>query len=277
MPIHKAGLVAAAVVALSFAASGGNSPVEQISVPLSSPDRPGILIVNHDRGAVTVTGYDGAVVVVKAALSGPADFGAPDEKTAGMKRITAGEIRLSAVENDNAVTVTSNSAAKTIDLDILVPRRFNLKLSVKDNGAIRVDGVAGDVEINNLNGPVQLDRLSGSALVNTVDGDLVCRFDRISPDLPLSLTSVYGKIDVTFPLNADLTVKMKTDKGSIFSDFDIAVGQRKSLSEPAEKAGGRRVLLEDWTSGKIGRGGTNVLLKTYEGNIYIRKGRAGRP
>jgi hypothetical protein len=277
MPIRKTGLIAAAVVALSFAAAGQNPSIEQITVPLSSPDRPGTLIINHDRGAVTVTGYDGAVVVIKAASSGPADSGAPDASVRGMKRIAAGEIRLSALENDNAVTVISDSASKTIDLDILVPRRFNLKISVKDNGSIRVDRVAGDMEINNLNGPVQMDRLSGSALVNTVDGDVVCRFDRISPGLPLAFTSVYGNIDVTFPPDADLTVRMKTDQGSIFSDFDVAVEQRKSRSEPAEKTGGRRISLEDWTSGKIGRGGTDVLLKSYEGNIYIRKGRAGRP
>ncbi|MHB8054890.1 MAG: DUF4097 family beta strand repeat-containing protein [Candidatus Aminicenantales bacterium] len=277
MPAQKAGLIAAAVLALSFGASGRNLPIEQITVPLSSPGRPGILIVNHDRGAVTVTGYDGAVVVVKAAPSGPDDSGAPDERANGMKKIAAGKIRLSALENDNAVTVISDSASKTIDLDILVPRRFDLKISVRDNGAVRIDGVAGEMEINNLNGPVQLDRLSGSAIVNTVDGDLTCRFDRISPGLPLAFTSIYGKIDVTFPPDADLTVKMKTDQGSIFSDFDIVMDQRKSVSEPADKKGGLRVSLEDWTTGKIGRGGTDVLLKSYEGNIYIRKGRAGRP
>jgi hypothetical protein len=269
MPVHKAGIIVTAFVALSMAASGQNPSLEQITVPLSSPDRPGI---------VTVTGYDGDVVIVKAASPEPADSGVPDKPEArGMKRITAGKIRLSALENDNTVTVISNSASKTIDLDILVPRRFNLKLSLKDNGAIRVDGVVGDMEINNLNGPVQLDHLAGSALVNTVDGDLTCRFDRISPGRPLAFTSVYGKIDVTFPPDADLTIKMKTDQGSIFSDFDVAVDQRKSLSEPAESTGGRRVSLEDWTSGKIGRGGTDVFLKSFEGNIYIRKSKTGRP
>jgi len=173
--------------------------------------------------------------------------------------------------------VTSNSASKTIDLEIMVPRRFNLKLSVKDNGRIEVVGVAGEMEINNVNGNVRLDRLTGSALVNTVDGDIIGSFDRIPPGLPLAFTSVYGKIDIAFPPDADLTLKMKTDQGTIFSDFDLALEQRKSVSEPAEKAGGRRISLEEWTTGKIGRGGTDVLLKSYEGNITIRKSKAGRP
>jgi len=277
MAVGKAGLVAAAVAVLSLAAAGANAPLDQLIVPLSSPGRLGMLIVNHGRGSISVSGYDGETVVIRAALSVPAEPGGEDAWARGMKRISAGETRLSTEESGNTVTVFSNSSAKTIDLEILVPRHFNLKLSVKDNGAIRVSGVAGDMEINNLNGPVELDRLAGSALVNTVDGNLVCRFERVVPGLPLSFTSVYGKIDVTFPAGADLTVRMKTDQGAIFSDFDIATEDRKSLSEPSEKAGGRRITLEDWTTGKIGRGGTDVLLKSFEGNIYIRKGQAGRP
>lgn len=278
MVMRKSSFFPAAAAAVLFAAAAfGQVPAaEQLTVPLSLSGQPGTLIVNHGRGSVSVTGYEGSVVIVKAAAAGPAGNG-PDPSALGMKWIEAGEIRLSASEDHNVVTVISNSSSKTIDLRILVPRRFNLKLSVKDNGRIEVDGVTGEMEINNINGPVLLDRLSGSALVNTVDGDIVGRFDRVTPGLPLAFTSVYGKIDVAFPPDADLTVRMKTDRGSIFSDFDIAVDQRKSLSEPVEKSGGRRVSLEEWSTGKIGKGGTDVLLKSYEGNIYIRKARAGRP
>jgi hypothetical protein len=277
MQMRKRSFFTAAFAALFAVAAFGQAPSsEQITVPLSAPAQPGTLIVNHGRGNIAVFGYEGAVVIIKAAPAEPSGRG-PDRNAPGMKWIAAGEIRMSASEDRNVVTVVSNSADKTIDLRILVPRKFNLKLSVKDNGGIEVDGVTGEMEINNINGPVRLDHLAGSALVNTVDGDIFGRFDRLAPGLPLAFTSVYGKIDVAFPPDADLTVKMKTDRGSIFSDFDIAVDQRKSLSEPTEKPGGRRISLEEWSSGKIGKGGTDVLLKSYEGNIYIRKSRAGRP
>lgn len=268
-------LLAATAVLLAGAVFGQNPSFEQLTVPLSHPGQPGTLIVHQWRGSVTVTGYDGAAVVIKAAPAGPvagADAGAK-----GLKWISAGEARLSASEDNNTVTITSNAISKTIDLQILVPRRFDLKASVKDNGRIEVDGISGELELNNPNGLVRFDHVSGSAIVNTVDGDIIGRFDRVIPGLPLAFASVYGKIDVAFPPDADLTVKMKTDQGSIFSDFDIAVDQRKSVSEPGEKPGGRRVSLEEWTSGKINKGGTDVLLKSFEGNIYIRKARSGRP
>jgi hypothetical protein len=260
---------------LASAAGGWSHPPEQITVPLSQPEQVGRLVCNHGLGSVSVIGYDGTAVVVSATPAEPAAD--RDGSAEGLTWVAAGEIRLSATESANTVTVTTNSEAKTIDLRILVPRKFNLKIGVKDNGRVEVDGVEGEMEINNANGPVRLDRVSGSALVSTVDGDIVCRFDGISPGRPLAFTSVYGKIDVAFPPNADLTVRMKTDQGSIFSDFAIAVDPRKSLEEPADKAGVRRILLEEWTSGKIGRGGNEVLLKSFEGNIYIRKSKAGRP
>jgi len=275
MPKKRTVLLAAAAVLLAGAAFGQNPSFDQITVPLSNPGQPGTLIVKNHRGDITVTGYDGAVVVIKAAPAGPAE--GANRGAQGLKWIPDGETRLSAAEDNNAVTVTSNSASKTINLQILVPRRFDLKLSVKDNGRIEVDNVAGEMELNNPNGPVRFDHVSGSAIVNTVDGDITGRFVLVTPGLPLAFSSVYGKIDISFPPDADLTVKMKTDEGSIFSDFDIAVEKRKSISEPGEKPGGRRVSLEEWTSGKINKGGTDVLLKSYEGNIYIRKARSGRP
>lgn len=276
MSMRTAFITAAAVALLAPAVSGRNSPAEQITVPLSAPGQPGTLIVNHGRGSVSVSGYDGPAVIVMASPAGPAG-GDAERDARGLTWLAAGETRLSATESGNTVTATTNSATRTIDLRVLVPRRFNLKLSVKDNGRVEVDGVEGEMEINNSNGDVRLDRVSGSAMVHTVDGDVVCRFDRVAPGLPLAFTSVYGKIDVAFPADADLTVRMKTDQGSIYSDFDVAVEPRKSRSEPAEKAGGRRVSLEDWTTGRIGRGGTDVRLQSFEGNIYIRKSRPGRP
>jgi DUF4097 and DUF4098 domain-containing protein YvlB len=127
------------------------------------------------------------------------------------------------------------------------------------------------VEVNNPYGRVEFDRLTGSANVNTVDGDISVRFLGVDTGVPLAFTSVHGKIDVSFPPDVDLTVRVKSDEAMVYSDFDIAVEKRKSRTDPAGKAGGTRIALEEWTTGRIGRGGTDVLLKSFDGNIYIRK------
>jgi hypothetical protein len=64
---------------------------------------------------------------------------------------------------------------------------------------------------------------------------------------------------------------VKSDEAMVYSDFDIAMEKRKSRADSAGKAGGTRIALEEWTTGRIGRGGTDVLLKSFDGNIYIRK------
>jgi hypothetical protein len=64
---------------------------------------------------------------------------------------------------------------------------------------------------------------------------------------------------------------VKSDEAMVWSDFDIAMEKRESRADAAGKAGGTRIALEEWTTGRIGRGGTDVLLKSFDGNIYIRK------
>lgn len=260
------------VVALTGLAWSQENQPEQIVVPLTHPDKPGRLILEGHQGSISIRGYEGNVVIVKAFLRRSGGLASPADRDAeGLKMVAATAIQLDAQEVDNVITVNTHSRSKSIDLDILVPSRFALKLGVLDDGDIMVDGLTGDVEVDNPYGRVRLDRLTGSANVNTVDGDIMASFLSVDRGVPLAFTSVHGKVDVAFPPGVDLTVRVKSDEGTVYSDFDIAVAKRKSRAEPAGKAGGRKIILEEWTTGRIGRGGTDLLLQSYDGNIYIRK------
>jgi len=264
-------LLGVVAVALAGLATAQESQPEQIVVPLTRPDEPGRLIVERHQGSISVKGYEGNVVLVKAFLRRPTRTAPSDPDIEGLKPVSAAAIQLDAQEIDNVVTVNAHSRNKSIDLDISVPARFALKLGVLDDGDVIVDGLRGDVEVNNPYGRVRLDRLTGSANVNTVDGDITARFLGVAAGVPLAFSSVHGKIDVAFPPDADLTVRVKSDEAMVYSDFDIAVEKRKSRTDPAGKTGRTRIALEEWTTGRIGRGGTDVLLKSFDGNIYIRK------
>jgi hypothetical protein len=270
-------LIGVVVLALAGASLGRGNQDEQITVPLSRPDKPGKLVLERHQGSVSVKGYEGAGILIKASVRPSSRASAAETGAEGMKPIHAAAIQLDAQEADNVVTVDAHSQTKSIDLDIFVPFRFSVKLGVRDDGDVVVEGLTGDAEIDNPNGHVRLDRLTGSANVNTVDGDVVVKFLGIEAGIPIALTTVHGKIDVTFPSDADLTVRMKSDEGMVYSDFDIAVEKRKIRTEPAAKTGGIRVVLDEWTTGRIGRGGTDVLLKSFDGNIYIRHNLFPRP
>jgi hypothetical protein len=260
------------VLVLATSAFAEERRAEQIIVPLTNPDLTGTLVLERHRGAVSVKGYEGKVVLVKAFPRRP-----PDLQSEGMKPISAAAIQLEAQEAGNTITVDAHTRSRSVDLEIFVPFRFSVKLSILDDGDVVVEGLTGEVEVDNRYGRVRLTRLAGSANVNSVDGDVFAQFDKITPGLPMAFTTVHGKVDVTFPPDADLTVRMKSDEGMVYSDFDIAVEARKSRTEPAETTGATKVALEEWTTGRIGRGGTVVLLKSIDGNIYIRKAKALPP
>jgi hypothetical protein len=264
-------LLGVAAIALAGLATAQESRPEQIVVPLTRPDEAGRLIVERHQGSISVRGYEGNVVLIKALLRRSTGSAPSDPAAEGLKPVSAAAIQLDAQEVDNVVTVNAHSRNKSIDLDISVPVRFVLKLGVLDDGDVFVGGLTGDVEVDNPYGRVRLERLTGSANVNTVDGDITARFLGVAAGVPLAFSSVHGKIDVSFPADADLTVRVKSDEAMVYSDFDIAVEKRKSRTDPAGKTGGTRIALEEWTTGRIGRGGTDVLLKSFDGNIYIRK------
>ncbi len=237
---------------------------EQISVPLSIAGKPGLVSVSHYKGSINVTGYNGQSIVVNASYREPVNNN-------GMKLISGSALKLSATEKDNVVFISVNSYRKTIDLDIRVPRNFSLKLSTEDNGEIFVRDINGVFEINNNNGNVKLLNVSGSSIVSTIDGDIFADYVKTDPDLPMVFSTIEGNIDLHFPVDADICLKMRTEYGEIYSDFVINVDKRKTNIRKHKNSGSTKITLDQWTYGKINKGGPEYLIKSLNGSIYIKK------
>ncbi|MCP4724539.1 MAG: DUF4097 domain-containing protein [bacterium] len=226
---------------------------KEIEILLSEPDRPGILNVDHVKGSINVSAYDGALVIVTASFR-QKDIQNPKE------------IQIEAQENNNTVTVTTNIHSSTIDLDILVPRNFSLKLRTYHNGIITVKNVTGEMEISNINGDIILREVSGSALLNTIDGNITAVFNEVLPDLPMAFTTIYGNVDITFPQDINATVKMKSEYGETSCDFAMRIEKKRS----SRNTGSARYV-EEWIYGNINEGGAEILIKSFDGNISIKK------
>ena len=247
------------------------SEKEQITIPLSDPHARGILIVKHQKGSINIQGYDGAVVVIDAIKRYETNENI-EIKDEGLKKIPTNNFKITATEEDNQVLVRTNSFDKTVDLDIQVPYSFDLKLNTIDNGDITVNNISGTMEVSNVDGDITIKEVSGSVIANTVDGNIVIVFNSVTENTPMAFSTVDGKIDVTFPANINALLKMKSDYGDVFSDFEIELIEHKQNIEKNNKTGVYKVVIEEWTYGKINNGGTEILLKSLDGNIYIRKG-----
>ncbi|WP_338874075.1 DUF4097 family beta strand repeat-containing protein [Spirosoma sp. SC4-14] len=247
---------------------------EQIVVPLTDPGKAAFLNVALVHGSIRVMGTTGKDIIIDAVTSarkGDRDDKA-DASASGMKRISnTGGMDLRAEEKDNQVKVHSDSWKRPVDLTIKVPQRCSLKLNTINNGEITVDNVTGTLEISNVNGAIQLSNISGSAVANTVNGNLVASFKTIDNDVPMAFSTLNGTIDVTFPATLKAAVKLKSDQGDIYSDFDIDVDKSLPKSSRSEKNGMYRVTVEEWVKGKINGGGPEMMMKNMHGNIYVRK------
>ncbi|GAB3899538.1 DUF4097 family beta strand repeat-containing protein [Spirosoma agri] len=253
-----------------------NDAKEQIVVPLSEPAKPGFLTVALINGSIRVVGYSGKEVVIEAVV--PTKRGERDEKSEvsvnGMKRISSSsDMEVSAEEKNNKITINTNSWKRPIDLTIKVPTRCSLTLKTVNNGEITVDGVTGTLEIANVNGAIQLTNIAGSAVANTINGNLTAVFKAIDADSPMAFSTLNGNVDVTFPASAKASVKVRSDQGDVYSDFDIDVDKIQTKSTRTEKNGMYRVSVADWVKGKINGGGPEVMMKNMHGTIYIRKGK----
>ncbi|MDO7853552.1 DUF4097 family beta strand repeat-containing protein [Hymenobacter convexus] len=259
--------------ALPSRAQEGKESKETLTVPLSAPGKPGTLEVGLVFGAIHVTGYSGKDVVVDAAFrpkqgSRRAETPAP----AGMKRLSsAGGLNLTVEEKNNHVEVSTEVPTQPVDLTIKVPHNFSLQLTTVNNGDIIVENVSGELEISNVNGAIQLTDVSGSAVANTVNGNLTATFKSINNGTPMAFSTLNGKVDVTFPANLKAALKMKSERGEVYSDFDVAVDKAANKVTRTSQNGLTRLSTDDWTYGKVNGGGAEVMMKTMNGNIYLRK------
>ncbi|GAB3908126.1 hypothetical protein GCM10028803_43150 [Larkinella knui] len=248
---------------------------EQLTIPLSDPNKPGFLRVGLINGSIHVVGYTGKEVVVDAVAepnTGKRKEEKPDELANGMKRLsTRGGLDMSAEEQNNKINLSAGSIKRPINLTIKVPQQFSLKVSTVNNGDISIENVNGELEVNNVNGQIQLTNVAGSAVANTVNGNLKATFRTINSDVPMAFSTLNGNVDVTFPANAKFDVKLKSDRGEIFSDFDVDVDKSQPKATRSSQTGMYKVSIDDWVQGKVNGGGREVMMKNMHGNIYIRK------
>jgi hypothetical protein len=245
---------------------------EQLTVALSTPGKPGSLEVSLVNGSIHVSGYSGKDVTIDAATRATKRRESPPANATGMKRISAGNtLNLTAEEKNNHIEVSTESWKGPVDLEIKVPRSFSLKLSTVNDGDITIDNVLGEMELTNVNGRITLNQVAGSAVANTVNGNLTATFTSITAGAPMAFSTLNGKVDVTLPGNVNTNLKMKSDRGEVYSDFDVALSKSQPKVTRTSENGRIRLSTDDWTYGKINSGGAEVMMKTFNGDIFLRK------
>jgi DUF4097 and DUF4098 domain-containing protein YvlB len=247
---------------------------DRVTIPLTDPSQPVVLKASVMNGGITVKGSSVKDVVVEARIR-PRDGGGD---VGDRHRIPINTTGLSAEEENNQVEIEVDSIGRTIDLDITVPNRTSLILSSVNNGDIKVTGVTGELDVNNVNGDVTLSDVSGSAVAHALNGRVLVTFRSVNAGKPMAFSSLNGDLDVTFPADLKAKVSFRSDRGEVFSDFDIKMATEAPQPIIEDKRGnsGKYVVKFDKTvRGTINGGGQDIQFTNFQGDIYIRK--AGRP
>ncbi|GEM_PF-424507 len=249
---------------------------QEIEIPLSNPGERGKLDIESHNGRIKITAYEGNTVKVKMVKYGKK---VDKEKTKdGMRLVSTGGFNVQAQEYRNVVKVENEGWGNRMDFEVQVPKNFDIKAESYNNGHIFIEGVEGELNVESYNGPITLVDINGSASASTYNGAVKVSFTGVTADTNMAFSTYNGDVDLTLPGNAKITTKMKTNRDiyTDFEDFDLSqevpsTNDRGRNGGDRGRSGGYRIKFENWVRGKVNGGGPEVMMKTTNGNIYIRK------
>jgi DUF4097 and DUF4098 domain-containing protein YvlB len=259
-----------AIVGAAVIISGAIGLAQQpavVTVPFSDSGRPGTLRVNltNGTGRISIQGENRKDVSIGSEERGNTPT---PPRPDGLRRLTpSGGFQVT--EENNEMTINASRA----NFDIRVPSKTNVRLSSANGGPVVIDAIEGEIEVNNTNSSVTLTNIRGSIVANSTNGKVTASFAAITANKAMAFTSMNGPIDVTIPASTKANLKLQTEHGDVYSDFDVQL--RPSAPprvEDSQRRNGRFQLeVNRAISGTINGGGPEFEFRTFNGNIYLRK------
>lgn len=252
---------------LSAGLRAQNLSLSKLTVPLSEPGKPYQLNVDLKTDIINLSAYEGKDILIDVASTGK-----KDQSTGhGMLLLQSGSSKSIITQEKNNVVSISNvsSLREAATLNIKLPAgATHIKVSVND-GSISASDISGDIEVSNLHGDISLNNISGSVVANSNQGSVKVNFKSVNTNSAMAFSTLRGDIDVTLPATFKSNVKLRSYRGSIYSDFNIVNDKPENKSNQTSSEG--ELGTNSWIYGKIGGGGQELMIKNYQGDIYLHK------
>lgn len=259
------------VMGAALAAAQATAEGDRVTVPLRDPGKPARLQVRMISGSIRVKTHAANNVVVESTARSRGSRRTA-ESVEGLRRIEGAGFGFNLEEDNNFVKI-SGDVMRPGDLSILVPANTSVTATTVNGGVIEIEGVSGEVEANNTNGAVTVTNVSGSVVAHSLNGKVTVTLNKITPNKEMSFSTLNGSIDVTLPPDTKANLKMKTDNGDIFTDFEVKLEPKSTAAvEDRRGEGGKyRIKFERSMYGSINGGGPLLSFTTLNGQILIRK------
>ena len=230
---------------------------DQVMAPLTDPSKPAMIHVSLVHGSITVRGTNRRDVLVTTHTDADRPSRRVDPDASGLRRLpqTAG---YHVTEESNRVNISGDNPGRAVNFEIEVP-----------------ENIDGDLDVHNINGGITLNSVAGSVLAVTTNGRVRATLTRVAAQKDMTFTSLNGDVDVTLPPSTKANLRLLSDHGDVYSDFDV---QLQPASQPAVQENTRgdgryRILRTRSVVGTINGGGPEFELRTFNSNVYVRKGR----
>lgn len=228
--------VLAALLALSFFAAA-RAAEETTTIAFSDPEKPGTLKINLASGELRIQGADTKEIAVRSEARAT---GRPVRKD-GL-RVLSSASSYSLAEKDNVVTLNGTDGfSRGADFQLTVPRGTSVVVRSSFGGDVQCSGIEGDIEIHSLNGEVTLNDVTGGAVVETTNGEIHASIRTLAVNRPLSFTSMNGEVVLRVPADTKANVRLRTQNGSVLTDFDdtALITKTENTPRPGRNRGGR--------------------------------------
>jgi hypothetical protein len=263
----KRNLAAAGMLLALCALARAQNSANRVVIPARDTGTPRVIEVSLLHASITVRTHSGKDVIVETPGAGPA----PAERD-GMRRIDAPLLAgITVGEQENVLRIHvpfHNGHQRDLALSVPVDTSLNLKTI---HGDVRVEGVHGEIDVTTLHGNVTLTAVSGTVVASSTLGTLKVSMEGLDPAKPLSFSSLNGDIDVTFPADVKANLKLKADRGEIWSDFDIVLTGTGMGARSHTTNGVYRITMDRNIYGTINGGGVEAGFHTVNGKILIHK------
>ncbi len=222
---------------LVLAARAAEAPA---SIKFSDAAKPGRLEIKIGHGDLRIVAADTAEITVQSEAKAIAKSPRKD----GMRVISSSSSFVLS-EKDNVATLDAVvdgygwKGGGNNSFQVTVPRRTAVVVKNSWGGDITCTGMAGNLEINSMSGTIKLEDVAGGVVASTMNGEIRAGIRELREGQPLSFTSMNGEVVLRLPADAKANVRVRTQNGTVLTDFDEAALVTKSESSPVP---GRRVI-----------------------------------
>jgi DUF4097 and DUF4098 domain-containing protein YvlB len=256
---------------------GGSVSIEGVEGDISGQTMGGALTLTDLKGNLNLTTMGGRVSLTRSDVDGKVTtmggralvedvFGDVEVKSMG------GNVVRRRVTRSNGSSIGDQVNITTMGGNIDVPEAPAGADVHTMGGTITIDSAQEFVKAKTMGGDIRIKEVDGWVKATTMAGD-------VSVDLSgghdVKLTSMSGEITLTVPsgVGFDIDIELdytKNSKRSYQINSDFPISQEESKSWSYDHGSPRKTISG---TGTVNGGGHKVVIRTINGNVYLKKGR----